>query len=394
MVRGIAVLTAVLAVGVIIVSLQAARAQAGQPAGQTGEPAALSEVLAHAEPASPVRATIQSSPDPAPRQPRPSIRYPAPSEALPATRAQAVSGPTNAPPRPQFRPLARRPLAAVLDLGASVPAEIAEVALLTQRSLEAQGYNVSLGQGDAAGGAGPLRPDAYVSIRAVTGDGASPGVEAWLCHVEGALGDQLADLLLKSLAASGLPNVGEGDGDITDPDAFRCDLLLAGRWRMPAVLLEVPAPAAGDGDALAQGLADGIDRFFQTYRASLLQEDQRRRLLWPAVGTLTSNFGAGHPLGIDIGQSEGRVVAATDGVVIFAGGNRCCSYGLYVVVESPEGITTVYAHLESVMVTEGRRVRQGQPLGIVGCTGNCFGTHLHFEVIEGGARQNPLSYLP
>jgi murein DD-endopeptidase MepM/ murein hydrolase activator NlpD len=165
---------------------------------------------------------------------------------------------------------------------------------------------------------------------------------------------------------------------------------------MPAVLLEVPAFAAGhsEGQALAQGLADGIHRFFQKYRTSLLQEDQRRRLVWPALGPITSYFGPSHPLGIDIGQSEGSVVAATDGVVLFAGGDPCCSYGLYTVVESPEGIITLYAHLESISVTEGQRVRQGQPLGVVGCTGHCFGTHLHFEVIDEGVRRDPLSYLP
>jgi murein DD-endopeptidase MepM/ murein hydrolase activator NlpD len=112
------------------------------------------------------------------------------------------------------------------------------------------------------------------------------------------------------------------------------------------------------------------------------------------VGPITSYFGPDHPLGIDVGQSEGALVAATDGVVLFAGGDPCCSYGLYAVVGSPEGIITLYAHLESISVTQGQRVRQGQPLGVVGCTGHCFGTHLHFEVIEDGMRRDPLSYLP
>jgi murein DD-endopeptidase MepM/ murein hydrolase activator NlpD len=282
-------------------------------------------------------------------------------------------------------------------VGTSAPADTLEVALLTRQSLEAQGYDVSLLEGAAAdNGASPLRPDAYVTIRAGPGANAATGVEAWFCQVEGSLSGQLADQLLRSLAAAGLPNVGQGDGDIADPDAFRCGLLLAGRARMPAVLLEVPAFAAGDseGQALAQGLADGIHQFFQKYRTSLLREDQRQRLVWPALGPITSHFGPSHPLGIDIGQSEGSVLAATDGVVLFAGGNPCCSYGLYTVVQSPEGIITLYAHLDSISVTQGQRVRQGQPLGVVGCTGHCFGTHLHFEVIEDGMRRDPLSYLP
>jgi murein DD-endopeptidase MepM/ murein hydrolase activator NlpD len=272
-----------------------------------------------------------------------------------------------------------------------------KVALLTKQSLEAQGYDVSLLEGDAAdNGAGPLRPDAYVAIRPATGTNAATGVEAWFCQVEGSLSSQLADLLLKSLAATGLPNVGQGDGDIADPEALNCGVLLAGRARMSGVLLETPSFAAGDseGQALAQGVASGIHQFFQKYRTSLLREDPRRSLVWPALGPITSYFGPSHPLGIDIGQSEGSIVAATDGVVLFAGGDPCCSYGLYVVVESPEGIITLYGHLESISVTQGQMVRQGQPLGIVGCTGHCTGTHLHFEVIDNGVRRDPLSYLP
>jgi murein DD-endopeptidase MepM/ murein hydrolase activator NlpD len=396
-VRAIAVLTALLAVGVIIVSLEAARAQAGPPEEATGPPAQASDVPAEAQPLQPVRATTQASPDPTASQAAPAIRYAAPSEALPTTRARALSGQTRVSERPQPSLPANRRLAAVLDVGTSASADTVEVALLTKQSLESQGYDVSLLEGDAtANAAGPLRPDAYVTIRAAAPASAATGVEAWFCQVEGSLSGQLADQLLRSLAAAGLPNAGQGDSDITNPEDFSCGLVLAGRARMPAVLLEVPAFTAGDseGQTLAQGLIDGIHQFFQKYRTSLLQEDQRRRLVWPALGPITNYFGPSHPLGIDIGQSEGPVVAATDGLVLFAGGDPCCSYGLYVVVDGPEGIVTLYAHLNSISVTQGQRVRQGQQLGIVGSTGHATGPHLHFEVIDNGVRRDPLSYLP
>src|SRR5439155_10401583 len=54
---------------------------------------------------------------------------------------------------------------------------------------------------------------------------------------------------------------------------------------------------------------------------------------WPLIGPITSYFGPSHPLGIDIGTNHVigiPVGAANDGTVIFAGGNPCCSYGLYV----------------------------------------------------------------
>jgi murein DD-endopeptidase MepM/ murein hydrolase activator NlpD len=65
-----------------------------------------------------------------------------------------------------------------------------------------------------------------------------------------------------------------------------------------------------------------------------------------------------------------------------------------VVIEGPEGIGTLYGHLSSLAVREGQRVRQGQVLGEVGCTGSCFGTHLHFEVFQSDKRQNPMRFLP
>jgi murein DD-endopeptidase MepM/ murein hydrolase activator NlpD len=118
------------------------------------------------------------------------------------------------------------------------------------------------------------------------------------------------------------------------------------------------------------------------------------RLAWPASGAITSVYGPGHPLGIDIGQARGKIVAASDGVVVWAGGNACCGYGLFVVVSGSSGFDTLYAHLSSLAVKAGDRVRRGQTLGEVGCTGVCSGPHLHFEVWRDRQRVNPLLYLP
>jgi murein DD-endopeptidase MepM/ murein hydrolase activator NlpD len=120
-------------------------------------------------------------------------------------------------------------------------------------------------------------------------------------------------------------------------------------------------------------------------------------LIWPFYGNISSYYGPSHPLGIDIdgfANPTGSIVAATSGTVIFAGGNACCSYGLYVVIMSPGGIETLYGHLSSIAVTQGETVSQGEVIGIIGSTGYSTGTHLHFEVIDNGVRVNPLSYLP
>jgi murein DD-endopeptidase MepM/ murein hydrolase activator NlpD len=119
-------------------------------------------------------------------------------------------------------------------------------------------------------------------------------------------------------------------------------------------------------------------------------------LIWPAVGAITSYFTPTHQA-IDIDQTAtpgAPVLAAHDGVVLFAGGDRCCSYGYHVILVAPSGISTLYAHLERIEVTAGQTVRRGQTLGASGSTGYSTGPHLHFEVIDNGERRNPLDYLP
>jgi murein DD-endopeptidase MepM/ murein hydrolase activator NlpD len=120
-------------------------------------------------------------------------------------------------------------------------------------------------------------------------------------------------------------------------------------------------------------------------------------LIWPVYGPISSYMDYSHPLGIDIdmyNNAGAPIAAATSGTVTFAGGDSCCSYGLYVIILSPAGIETLYAHLSSFAVSAGDQVSQGATLGYGGCTGYCTGSHLHFEVIDNGVRVNPLSYLP
>lgn len=119
--------------------------------------------------------------------------------------------------------------------------------------------------------------------------------------------------------------------------------------------------------------------------------------IWPAGGPISSYYGPSHPLGIDIdlfNNAGAPVSAAMGGVVTFAGGNPCCSYGYYVVVDHGNGYQTLYAHLSSIGVSSGEVVSQGQYLGAGGSTGYSTGDHLHFEVQLNGSRVNPLNYLP
>lgn len=123
----------------------------------------------------------------------------------------------------------------------------------------------------------------------------------------------------------------------------------------------------------------------------------RSGFIWPTTGPISSYFGPSHPLGIDIdlyAAPNAPVAAAAGGVVTFAGGNACCSYGYYVVVDHGNGFQTLYAHLSRISVSVGQKVNQGQLLGYAGRTGYATGNHLHFEVHLNGVTVNPLSYLP
>jgi peptidoglycan DL-endopeptidase CwlO len=60
-------------------------------------------------------------------------------------------------------------------------------------------------------------------------------------------------------------------------------------------------------------------------------------------------------------------------------------------------LTTCYAHLSRIDVQLGARVATVNVLGAVGCTGHCFGDHLHFETRQGADRfasaTDPTGYL-
>jgi murein DD-endopeptidase MepM/ murein hydrolase activator NlpD len=118
---------------------------------------------------------------------------------------------------------------------------------------------------------------------------------------------------------------------------------------------------------------------------------------WPAAGPISNYFGPSHPLGIDIDLSDNPTApigAAKAGAVTFAGGNPCCSYGYYVVVDHEDGDQTLYANLSAIAVNVGQSLAQGQQLGNAGRSGYATGDQLHFEVRRAGTVVNPISVLP
>jgi murein DD-endopeptidase MepM/ murein hydrolase activator NlpD len=127
------------------------------------------------------------------------------------------------------------------------------------------------------------------------------------------------------------------------------------------------------------------------------------RFIWPITGPITQPFGVpelgvGAPhTGIDIGlygRDGAPIAAAAAGTVIFSGGDACCGYGYYVVIQHKGGFTTLYGHLSRRAVSVGDTVSQGQTVGYAGDTGFSTGTHLHFEMHLNGNLVDPMDYLP
>lgn len=117
--------------------------------------------------------------------------------------------------------------------------------------------------------------------------------------------------------------------------------------------------------------------------------------IWPVRGAVVSPYGQRwgrlHS-GIDIAAPAGTAIAASaTGQVVFSG--FMSGYGNLVVIQHAGGIATAYAHNSSNAVGVGQSVGQGQTIGYVGCTGHCFGDHVHFEVRVNGTPVDPAGYL-
>jgi len=122
--------------------------------------------------------------------------------------------------------------------------------------------------------------------------------------------------------------------------------------------------------------------------------EEEHDYLWPVDGWIVQGMWAGHPSGIDIGANTGDPIwAVRDGTVIFVGGDPCCSYGNFVIIQHDHGMSSLYGHMSAFAVTLGQEVKQGDLIGRVGMTGKADGPHVHFELRSNGGVVDPLAYL-
>ncbi|MGG6493958.1 UNVERIFIED_CONTAM: M23 family metallopeptidase [Bacteroidetes bacterium 56_B9] len=239
------------------------------------------------------------------------------------------------------------------------------------------------------------------------------------------------------LAVFAVQNNLNNDGDVVVIDEGKKQLIQDTFWTMHEISAEVeevtatPEPTEDEPDPepvteyilhitvsskSVDALAD-LYRFTQDQRdilQQLLSEEMRPSLLalcggttvadgelcWPLPGHtyISCHFGevdafgnAGHR-GTDIPAPEGTpILAAHSGTVLVSGWND--SYGNQVLLDNGAGLSTRYAHMTQTAVTAGEAVTAGQVIGYVGSTGDSTGNHLHFEVMQGGVRVDPLSLV-
>jgi murein DD-endopeptidase MepM/ murein hydrolase activator NlpD len=119
------------------------------------------------------------------------------------------------------------------------------------------------------------------------------------------------------------------------------------------------------------------------------------QLIWPVSGPVVSGFGMRWGrlhAGLDIAVPSGTPIHAADsGRVVLMG--WVGGYGNYTCVQHTGSLSTCYAHQSSFATSNGASVSQGQVIGYVGCTGHCFGDHLHFETRINGSPVDPMGYL-
>ena len=214
---------------------------------------------------------------------------------------------------------------------------------------------------DRSGSAGPASLDGTGAVSSDESDGgASPGSSA----SSGSSGS----------AGSGSADSGSGSGG----SAPQSSAPVPSKHATPAPKQTTPAPTAPPPTTSAGGCTSG-------------------RIVSPVSGaTLTGRFGESRPghlhAGDDLAVASGTPIhAAQCGTVVQSGSEQ--GYGLMVCIRHAGGITTCYAHMSRTAATVSQQVQAGQVVGYVGCTGNCTGPHVHFEVRRGGTAVDPAPYL-
>jgi murein DD-endopeptidase MepM/ murein hydrolase activator NlpD len=182
------------------------------------------------------------------------------------------------------------------------------------------------------------------------------------------------------------------------------DVAIAPRdWLIEHVDIPFHPPAVPD-EAFARLRTSELARIDAARAQVTGAQGWRQSFIWPAHGRISGRFGSqriyrGTPgayhSGLDIAPGAGATyVAPADGVVVLAAAAPFTLEGNLLMLDHGMGLNSAFLHAERLLVREGDRVAQGQPLGLVGMTGRATGPHLHWSLRWREARLDPLLILP
>jgi len=259
----------------------------------------------------------------------------------------------------------------------------------------------------------------YLSLRHAVGNG-SPYLRAMVSGIQAEENARLQSYLRESLKAMA-SKLGELQARMVRLDALG-DRLTKLAGLKPQDFMFNRAPARGGPepslparevslgdlgaqlDRLSKELEDRTDSL-RVLESSFTEEHAKRQLIPTQTpvqgGYYSSGFGwridpfnglnAFHE-GLDLMAEEGApVLAAAGGVVVYA--DHHPQYGNMIEIDHGNDLVTRYAHASKLLAKVGDVVLRGSKIAEVGNTGRSTGTHLHFEVRNRGAAQNPSRFL-
>jgi murein DD-endopeptidase MepM/ murein hydrolase activator NlpD len=112
------------------------------------------------------------------------------------------------------------------------------------------------------------------------------------------------------------------------------------------------------------------------------------KFIWPTSGVITQ-YPVWYHMAYDIANPAAPGIMAADSGVVTVPPFMRYGYGLHIIIDHGNGVSTIYGHLSEIYVKTGDTVSRGQVIGRMGSTGRSTGTHLHFETHINGIAVSP-----
>ena len=128
----------------------------------------------------------------------------------------------------------------------------------------------------------------------------------------------------------------------------------------------------------------------------------KNQFIIPVEGIISGVYGSqrilnGKPkwphYGIDIAAKQGTMIKSSGSGIVTMAENDLYYTGGTIIMDHGHGISTIYSHLETIMVSVGDKINQGDIIGTVGSTGRSTGPHLDFRVNWFQTRLDPMSVI-